>query len=301
VPAAQIPPFVAAVGSGKPMMPVMLNGGKLNTPLVLSTLARGGYQGPILWDLGGYLAKPAAPAWAIRTEYPVGTIVNHKARSWKALVANPADAPGTGGTSWQLMDVAYVGDPRTTPELTPLVDAELKNFLQRVRDAGYTPGATLRWNRTRVVDGIIEHSEGTLAEMVADAMAKVAYCRDRSPGPWIFYYDSTHAHTCGSFREIQAKFPDCVFLPEHHDLLAYSCSVPYHQSRGGGFERMVASLTEARQLWPNARASLWVNDESFDRLAKLRPQILQLVREGAVDIVGNDYAWVAQLYKDARK
>ena len=96
--------------------------------------------------------------------------------------------------------------------------------------------------------------------ILGNLKAKVAYAVNRW-GASIFYVDSTvysrgDPFSFNIFRQLQAAFPSCLFLPEEKRAPTWGATAPYGQADQGYFD----TPQSVKDIYPNAFSVLQVTD-----------------------------------------
>lgn len=105
-------------------------------------------------------------------------------------------------------------------------------------------------------------SYSDVASVVNEIANKVTYAKKRW-GATVFYVDSAvwsggAAFTSDIWRQLQARFPDCLFMPEQKTDRHYAYSAPYSDAHQGSFW----SSGSHRSLYPGAFAAINLGNTS---------------------------------------
>lgn len=257
--------------------------------------------------------RPIVPSFE-RWDGPTSTAAYPPLPSITYLVSNIKAMNGQGFILWDLLGNIcgdYGGDLNWLSTTNPTAAAQVDEWMSTARAAGVTPGLALRWGIPQMhteTNGSFSpwYSDTTTGSSVDECatflIGQAKFARDRW-GCRIFYVDCADPRYGDVWSVIQAAVPDCLFLPENVCLSMYRATAPYRESRqasANNFENFAIDLPAARQVWPQAFGVLKVDDETPERLAQFRPQIVQMVKSGVV-LLGRNATWISAVYADAAK
>lgn len=212
--------------------------------------------------------------------------------------------------------ITYIGDPRMLGELAPEMDEIADELFQRFRDAGLRTGICIRPTQIYLKDGKWAHGTGShgpdrnpLGEAydqpeglpwwhffpVVERMSrKIAYAQKRW-GCTLFYVDTNGMFmpmgTEGKFdwllvtgrmwRELQARHPDCLIIPElMHDkrtwhTATYAYAAPYMELDLKGY----GTPDWVRKPYPDAFSVVNIADGPIE---DKRSVLVEAVRSGDI-------------------
>ncbi len=156
---------------------------------------------------------------------------------------------------------SYVCDPTqfdtVAPEMSGIADA----YFQKFRDAGLKVGVCLRPQQFVMSADRSSADQISISDPTQLLMNKVAYARNRW-GATLFYVDSNVNATdpnptdASVFQKLAAAFPDCLFMPEHSNLLYYAYTAPYRELRQG----YTSTPADVRQVYPSSFTTIYTAD-----------------------------------------
>ena len=209
----------------------------------------------------------------------------------------------------------FVGDPRMLPILAPEIDEAMDEYFTIIRQAGLTPGCTIRppqmrWSNGRWVQGagnanpssdpvftnlqelIPEHIPWWHIYPLAQRMSdKIDYAKKRW-GCRIFYVDTSIIHRArgmeGGFkgagidahiyRRIRQDHPNVLIIPEimkRHH--AYLAHLAPYQQTGYGLIRPMLNGHYTRDLYPDYFGLLYVHGSGGDPMRGRADRIHEVV------------------------
>ena len=223
------------------------------------------------------------------------------------------DTGAQGMITWdpegeEFRQAAYYGDPRLAGRLAPETEipgptgmGALDEYFQKIRDAGFRVGVTVRPQRITFKDGIPAH--GYVDDPAGELLDKIEYARSR----WrctVFYVDSTYdkngALTADVFRTIHRKHPDILLLPENETLRDYAYSAPLNSFTHHGVTGTPPGVLD---VYPKAFSVLLMTT-SEQTLNAAHDALLKSVRHGDILLMnawfsGKHTDFVKNLYREA--
>ena len=196
---------------------------------------------------------------------------------------------------------SYLGDPRSIPaEMEPHAD----RFFCAITNAGFRVGVCIRPQRPvrGAYDGKVDQMQFlSRAERFRNLCAKID-CARRRWGCTLFYVDSDiefvpdeivipGAWGVSAFkdsqimRDLAAKYPDSLFIPEWQDLRTYANCAPYSNMK---FDRIFDPGEIVRIAYPNAFLVNVANDLDL-RSEELRAGFVKSIREGNIVCIDGWY------------
>lgn len=209
--------------------------------------------------------------------------------------------------------ISYIGDPRLQALLSPELNGFIDDYFRVFREAGLRTGVTLRPTQPYPVgDGTWAHGTGShgpdrnplgdsfdsiwpaglpwqkFYPIVERLSRKITFARDRW-GATIFYVDTTGIHApVGTnqvytwmlldhwiFRELKARYPDSLFIPEYaRGMAGYAVVAPYDQL---DFTQRASTPDSVRRLYPESFEANYVANTAPDKLATGQPWYAALV------------------------
>jgi len=167
----------------------------------------------------------------------------------------------------------FIGDPRRLNRLTPEMEPVADEFFERLRNAGFKVGVTIRPQELKFdkfnwpYQSEVFDTKGTLLE-------KIDYAQKRW-GCTLFYIDSNggvrRPDEVWQLRSLAKQRPDILLIPEHTYLPYAAFSAPYASLRKGA---PASSTKWARKLFPGSFQALDVSDgsEEWARIAVARAE-----------------------------
>ena len=157
-------------------------------------------------------------------------------------------------------------------------------YFSVLKKAGLRVGVCLRPQHfTLKSDGSAQQVFLSGQAIVAELTRKARYAHDRW-GTTLFYVDSTVDPTgavlpAAYFKQLQAAFPDSLFIPEETTPLHYAYSAPFKS-----FLDLAAAGTDPNILsfYPHAFSAVLVNDADPGKLAAATPQLTEQVKRGDI-------------------
>lgn len=194
--------------------------------------------------------------------------------------------------------ISYLGDPRSLPpEMEPVAD----EFFRLFTDAGLRTGVCLRPQlpiRTAYGEGV---QQIEVADPLANLDAKLTYARERW-GCTLFYVDSNGDPNVplpvAVFRELAARHPDVLLIPEHENAAYYACTAPY---RDYANLKQLGTPESVRRMYPDACSFVYVGHGDP---TPVRAELVEAVRQGDLLVVHGWYespthALVREIYAEA--
>jgi hypothetical protein len=227
---------------------------------------------------------------------------DHKMLAWADnAVKILKQMDGQGMILWDLegeqyANLTYVGEPRMLPKLAPEMDEIADQMFQRFRDAGLRTGICIRPSRilpTEAGDKNPYRHVHMKFDPAEEMSQKIDYARKRW-GCTLFYMDSnaTWAYSPAKekdgkpkvdswtmradvLRELAAKQPDVLLIPEFQNPGYYSHVSGYKELRGG------FASTPARDLYiyPDAFSVIYPTDGLIDQR---RDELVASVKRGDI-------------------
>lgn len=210
--------------------------------------------------------------------------------------------------------ISYLGDPRSLPpEMEPVID----EFFRRFTQAGLRTGLCLRPQRPvrpPYSDEVFQMSFTDRRDRLANLVEKIETARKRW-GCTLFYLDSNvdwyrdpvtipgaEGYSAmvddDLLRELTARYPDLLIIPEWETLRTFAYAAPYSQL---GYNKLVAPPDDVLRTYPQAFLVNMVGETEADQY---RPELIEAVRRG--DILFFSGWWpspengkVQSIYKEA--
>lgn len=173
--------------------------------------------------------------------------------------------------------LSYLGDPRMLPQVAPEMDRLEDAFLKKFTDAGLRVGMTIRPTEVFYREGQTPRFwQRDVKDPVEVMSAKIAYAKKRW-GATIFYLDSNVFGSgfdtvipAGSnvpwvmpvsmIQQLQARYPDCLIIPEWSEFDYYRFSAPYSSPN----LRQFGTDGNTRQIYPKAFRIVAVNSDLIE-------------------------------------
>jgi hypothetical protein len=196
--------------------------------------------------------------------------------------------------------ISYLGDPRSLPAE---MEAAADDYFRVFREAGLRTGICVRPQipvRTAYGQGV---QQIAAADVVANLDAKITYAMERW-GCTLFYVDSNGDPNvpmpAAIFRELAARHPDVLLIPEHENAAYYACTAPYRDYANLG-DRGTPDFV--RRIYPEAFSFLYVGHGDP---AAARAELVDAVRHGDILVVHGWYdspshPIVKEIYAEAAK
>lgn len=186
--------------------------------------------------------------------------------------------------------VTYIGDPRHIRLLNPQMDLAIDDAVAILKDAGLLVGITLRPSRVvyDATKNAAVHSHTVAEDPLRELDGKITYARRRW-GCRIFYIDTNFFWrpygeegtwksariAPDSWRQLKAKYPDTLFIPEFGGIADYQSCAVYGEADMGSYQMPEM----ASRLYPESFRVVVVEDAdpylNFDRF-------VETVRKGNV-------------------
>lgn len=188
----------------------------------------------------------------------------------------------------------YYGDPRIIGDIAPEMEhrgmherATIDEYFRRFDEAGLRHGVCVRPQRVRKEGKFwVQDELKDAAERIRELEAKIAHASRRWKSTLI-YIDSDYDVTARQYRDLHAKFPDVLLIPEWEQPLHFSCTAPLQSVShfGAGQAQTPAGI---RELYPAAFCVTFVDGIGHD--AKVRDAVAAGVRGGDVMMVNGWYS-----------
>ncbi len=208
-----------------------------------------------------------------------------------------------GGITWdpegQRTGHTFYGDPRIIQWIAPEMEyrgsqelATIDAYFRKYADAGLRHGLCVRPQRVRPSgDYWIQDELKSGAERVAELDARIGYACKRW-GSTLIYIDSDYAITAREYRDLHARYPKVLLIPEWEQPLHYAYTAPLQSLFHHGVTGTPASV---RELYPKAFIVNMV-DNLPQLSAAVQAQVREAVRAGDVPMVN---AWYVHAGTDA--
>lgn len=210
---------------------------------------------------------------------------------------------------------SYLGDPRSLPpEMEPVID----EFFRRFGQAGLRTGICLRPQRPvrlPYTEGVFQLSFTDRRDRLANLAEKVETARQRW-GCTLFYLDSNvdwygdpvaipgaegYSATVDDdlLRELTARYPDILVIPEWETLRTFAYGAPYSQL---DYNKLVSTPDYVRRTYPQAFLVNMVGEKEADQY---HDALVEAVRRGDILFFlgwwpSPENAKVRRIYEEAR-
>ena len=218
-----------------------------------------------------------------------------------------------GGITWdpegQRTGHTYYGDPRIIPDIAPEMEYRGKNelatvdaYFSKFKEAGLRYGVCVRPQRVSHQGNYWVQAElKSETERLAELEAKIAYAQQRW-GCTLFYVDSDYAVTAREYRELHARHPDALLVPEWKTPQHYAYTAPLQSYSHFGISN-AQTPPSIRDLYPQAFCVTFA-DGAKTAPPAARAALLAGVRNGDVLMpnawyVTDDFATIRALYTEA--
>lgn len=188
----------------------------------------------------------------------------------------------------------FYGDPRIIGDIAPEMEhrgmherATIDEYFRRFDEAGLRHGVCVRPQRVRKEGKFwVQDELKDAAERTQELEAKIAHAIRRWKSTLI-YIDSDNDVTAREYRDLHAKFPDVLLIPEWEQPLHFSCTAPLQSvlHHGIGQAQTPAGI---RELYPAAFCVMFVDGIGGD--ATVREAVAAGVRGGDVMMVNGWYS-----------
>lgn len=239
-------------------------------------------------------------------------------RKISACIENAKSVNAQGIILWDLEGetfphaVTYIGDPRLIRILNPQMELVIDEGMRRLKEAGLQVGITIRPSRViyNAEKHTAMHSHTVAGDPLRELDGKIAYARQRW-GATIFYIDTNYFWRpygearewksaqipAAVYRQLLAKYPDILLIPEFGQIAAYDATIPYGEADMGNW----GTPELARRIWPEACRVIVIEDA--DPLV-LHDRFVKTVREGNLLMTqvgggGNNLAAMKRIYEEA--
>jgi hypothetical protein len=179
--------------------------------------------------------------------------------------------------------ISYLGDPRSLP---PEMEALADEYFRVFAEAGLRTGVCIRPQlpvRAAYADGV---QQIEAKDPVAVLDAKISHAKNRW-GCTLFYVDSNGDPNVPLpftvFRELAAKHPDVLLIPEHENAAYYTCTAPYSDFAN---LKQLGTPANVRRLYPDAFSFLYIGHGDP---APVRAELVEAVRRGDILVVHGWY------------
>jgi hypothetical protein len=167
-----------------------------------------------------------------------------------------------GGITWdpegQRTGHTYYGDPRIIPDIAPEMEyrgkydqATVDAYFRKFKEAGLRFGICIRPQRVSRKDKYwVQEELKSQTDMLVELEAKISYAQKRW-GCTLFYIDSDYAVTAWLYRDLQARHPDVLLIPEWETPLHYAYTAPLQSFSHFGI-RDAQTPPSIRDVYPKA-------------------------------------------------
>ncbi|MEI6518984.1 MAG: hypothetical protein WCO98_02915 [bacterium] len=167
-----------------------------------------------------------------------------------------------GGITWdpegQRTGHTYYGDPRIIPDIAPEMEYRGKHdtttidaYFNKFKEAKLYHGICIRPQHVTLKDKYwVQEELKTSIERLAELDAKISYAVKR----WdtkLFYIDSDYAVTAWEYRELHARYPDVLLIPEWETPLHYAYTAPLQSFSHFGISN-AQTPPSIRDLYPKS-------------------------------------------------
>lgn len=239
-------------------------------------------------------------------------------RKISASIENAKSVDAQGIVIWDLEGetfphaVTYIGDPRLIRILNPQMELVIDEGMRRLKEAGLQVGITIRPSRViyNAQKHTAMHSHTAAEDPLRELDGKIAYARQRW-GATLFYIDTNFFWRpygeakewksaqipAAVYRQLLAKYPDILLIPEFGQIAAYDATIPYGEADMGNW----GPPELARRIWPEACRVIVIEDA--DPLV-LHDRFVKTVREGNILMTqvgggGSNLAAMKRIYEEA--
>jgi hypothetical protein len=220
-----------------------------------------------------------------------------------------------GGITWdpegQRTGHTYYGDPRIIPEIAPEMEYRGKSelttidaYFKKYQEAGLRYGICIRPQRVSHQGNFwVQEELKSSRERLAELEAKLTCAKTRW-GCTLFYIDSDYAVTAGEYRELHARHPEVLLIPEWETPLHYAYTAPLQSFSHFGISN-AQTPPSIRDLYPQAFIVTFA-DGAGNAPAAARDALLAGVRGGDVLMVNGwyvtgDFETIRALYREAQQ
>jgi hypothetical protein len=201
----------------------------------------------------------------------------------------------------------YYGDPRIISDIAPEMEhrgtharATIDEYFRRFEEAGLRHGVCVRPQRVRK-DGKfwVQDELKDPAERMNELEAKIGHAWKRWKSTLV-YIDSDYDVTARQYRDLHAKFPEVLLIPEWEQPLHFSCTAPLQSVSHFGIGQ-ARTPGGVRDLYPNAFCVTFVDGISRD--PKVQNAVAAGVEGGDVMMINGWYSSpdtkaVAETYRE---
>ncbi len=181
------------------------------------------------------------------------------------------DMNAQGAITWDIEGqqfrhaTTYIGDPRLVEELAPEMGQVVDEYFARFRTAGLRTGVCVRPQLLKY-SADKKTADQTIVDDPTDLLIdKIAYAKKRW-GASLIYLDSNvngkdpNPLDASIIKRIGQRFPDCLLIPEHSNLLYYAYSAPFGELRHG----VASTPSTMREVYPKAFSAIYTADGALD-------------------------------------
>ena len=227
------------------------------------------------------------------------------------VIAALREMGAQGAITWdpegQRTGHTYYGDPRIISDIAPEMEhrgtharATIDEYFRRFEEAGLRHGVCVRPQRVRK-DGKfwVQDELKDPAERMNELEAKIGHAWKRWKSTLV-YIDSDYDVTARQYRDLHAKFPEVLLIPEWEQPLHFSCTAPLQSVSHFGIGQ-ARTPGGVRDLYPNAFCVTFVDGISRD--PKVQNAVAAGVEGGDVMMINGWYSSpdtkaVAETYRE---
>jgi len=218
-----------------------------------------------------------------------------------------------GGITWdpegQRTGQTYYGDPRIIPDIAPEMEyrgkheqATVDAYFYKYRESGLRYGVCVRPQRVSHQGHYwVQEELKSSKERLAQLEAKISYAQQRW-GCTLFYIDSDYAVTAWDYRDLHARHPELLLIPEWKTPLHYAYTAPLQSYSHFGISNARTSPS-IRDLYPQSFCVTFA-DGAQSAPPAARDALLAGVRGGDILMVNgwyvsSDFATIRAIYTEA--